>query len=215
MGTDNSPLIQILIFEEVCFMKLANKSIGFAVTGSHCTLERVVPVCRELVEQGVEIYPILSDSVLQDTRFGSAQKWIKLFKDITNNPLIDSIVKAEPIGPQKMIDLLIIAPCTGNTMAKIANGVIDSTVVMAAKAQLRNQRPVLISIATNDGLGLNARNLSILLNTKNIFFVPFGQDNPEAKPNSLISRIDLLPEAVPKALEFKQLQPVLIEYRGI
>ena len=197
-------------------MAFSGKKIGFAVTGSFCTLQKVIPVLEKLVEFDVDIYPIVSEMVIQcDTKFGSAQKWLKKIRKITGNEIIDSVVLAEPIGPQKILDLLIIAPCTGNTMAKIAGGVIDGTVVMAAKAQLRNQRPVLISIATNDGLGLNARNLSILLNTKNVFFVPFGQDCPQQKPNSLISRNDLILEAAEKALSKKQLQPVLIEYRGI
>ncbi|MFW6270023.1 MAG: dipicolinate synthase subunit B [Bacillota bacterium] len=197
-------------------MKLKDKNIGFALTGSHCTLDETIPVLEDLVDSGANIYPILSESVLtEDTKFGPAMKWINRIKEITEQPIIDSIVEAEPIGPDKMFDLLIIAPCTGNTLSKIANGIIDETVVMATKAQLRNQRPVLISIATNDGLGLNARNLSTLLNTENIYFVPFGQDNPEDKPNSIISRLDLLKKAAELALEKKQIQPVLIEYRGI
>ncbi|MFW5998655.1 MAG: dipicolinate synthase subunit B [Halanaerobiaceae bacterium] len=197
-------------------MKLKDKNIGFALTGSHCTLDETIPVLEDLVDSGANIYPILSESVLtEDTKFGPAMKWINRIKEITEQPIIDSIVEAEPIGPDKMFDLLIIAPCTGNTLSKIANGIIDETVVMAAKAQLRNQRPVLISIATNDGLGLNARNLSTLLNTENIYFVPFGQDNPEDKPNSIISRLDLLKKAAELALEKEQIQPVLIEYRGI
>ncbi|MFW5976473.1 MAG: dipicolinate synthase subunit B [Bacillota bacterium] len=197
-------------------MKLKNKDIGFAITGSHCTLEDSISALKNIIKKEANIYPILSESVLTtDTKFGPALKWINQIKKITDNPIIDSIVSAEPIGPDKMFDLLIIAPCTGNTMSKIANGVIDETVVMATKAHLRNQLPVLISIATNDGLGLNAKNLSILLNTENVYFVPFGQDNPEEKPNSLISRLDLLEEAAEYALEKKQIQPVLIEYRGI
>lgn len=197
-------------------MKLKDKNIGFALTGSHCTLDETIPVLEDLVDSGANIYPILSEPVLtEDTKFGPAMKWINRIKEITEQPIIDSIVEAEPIGPDKMFDLLIIAPCTGNTLSKIANGIIDETVVMAAKAQLRNQRPVLISIATNDGLGLNARNLSTLLNTENIYFVPFGQDNPEDKPNSIISRLDLLKKAAELALEKEQIQPVLIEYRGI
>ena len=197
-------------------MNLKEKRIGFAITGSHCTLEKSIPELIKIEDCGADIYPILSDSIIKNnTKFGSSSKWIKKIKDITDKPVIDSIVKAEPNGPDKLLDLLIISPCTGNTLSKIANGVIDETVVMAAKAQLRNQRPVLLSIATNDGLGLNAKNISVLLNTSNIYFVPFGQDNPGNKPNSLISRFDLLKEAAELALEKKQLQPVIIEYRGI
>ena len=177
-------------------MKLKDKNIGFALTGSHCTLEKTIPVLENIVKAGAIVYPILSEAILtSDTKFGPALKWINKIKKITDKPIIDSIIAAEPIGPDNLLDLLIIAPCTGNTLAKIANGIIDETVVMAAKAQLRNECPVLISIATNDGLGLNVKNLSTLLNTKNVFFVPFGQNNPGSKPNSLISRFDLLKDA--------------------
>ncbi len=193
-----------------------NTTIGFCITGSHCTLDKVISPLKELQQSGYKIIPIISQSILtRDTRFGPAAMWVKKIKEITDNEIIDSIVMAEPIGPQKLLDLLIIAPCTGNTMAKIACGIIDQTVVMAAKAQLRNQRPVLIAIATNDGLGINAKNLSILLNTENIFFVPFGQDNPVEKPNSLIARMDLIKKSAELALAGKQIQPVLIEYKGI
>lgn len=195
---------------------LNGKKIGFAITGSHCTLEDTIPSLKDIVNTGAKVTPILSNAILsRNTRFGSAVKWVNEIQSITEKPLIDSIIKAEPIGPQKTLDILIIAPCTGNTMSKIANGIIDETVVMAVKAQLRNGRPVVIAIATNDGLGLNAKNLSILLNTENIYFVPFGQDNPVRKPNSLISRMDLIKETTQMALKHKQLQPVLIEYRGI
>ncbi len=196
-------------------MRLEGKKIGFAITGSHCTIEEIIPEIEKIVNQGAEVLPIMSETVLNDkTRFGSPEKWTKKMKKVTGQKIIDSVVKAEPIGPQKLLDLLIVAPCTGNTLAKIANGIIDETVIMAAKAQLRNQNPVLISISTNDGLGLNFKNLSELINTENIFFVPFGQDNPSDKPNSLVSRSDLLVEAAEKALNDKQLQPVLIEYKG-
>lgn len=197
-------------------MDLKNKRIGYAITGSHCTLAKSIPVLEKLKNIGADVIPIISDTVLnQDTKFGSAEQWINKISEICDNPIINSIVKAEPIGPDKIIDLLLIAPCTGNTLAKIANGIIDETVVMAAKAQLRNERPVLIALATNDGLGLNAKNLGVLLNTNNIFFVPFGQDNPVEKKNSLVARFDLIIKAAEYALDSKQIQPVLIEYKGI
>ena len=197
-------------------MNLDNKKIGFCITGSHCTLSKVIPSLEELQQSGPEIIPVLSQSILTtNTRFGQVKKWVNKIKEITDNEIVDSIVGAEPIGPGKLLDLLIIAPCTGNTMAKIAAGIIDQTVVMAAKAQLRNQRPVLLAIATNDGLGINAKNLSVLLNTENIFFVPFGQDNPVEKPNSLVARMDLIKSSAKLALNKKQIQPVLIEYKGI
>ncbi|MEJ6951662.1 dipicolinate synthase subunit B [Natronospora cellulosivora (SeqCode)] len=197
-------------------MNLKNRKIGYALTGSHCTLEKSIPVLEKFVEDGAEVTPIISDSVLtRDTKFGPAKKWLDKVLEVTDKPIVNSIIKAEPIGPGKTLDLLIIAPCTGNTMAKLANGIIDETVVMAAKAHLRNEKPVLIALATNDGLGMNAKNLGILLNTRNIFFVPFGQDNPSEKKNSLVSRFDLVKKAAEYALEYKQIQPVLIEYRGI
>ena len=197
-------------------MNLEGKRIGFAVTGSHCTLEQAVVELKRLVKAGADIQPILSDSILnRDTKYGSAKEWVKTFQEASKKPLINSIVTAEPIGPGKLLDLLIIAPCTGNTIAKLANGIIDETVIMATKAHLRNDKPVLIAIATNDGLGLNAKNIGILLNTQNIYFVPFGQDNPTEKRNSLLARFDLLIESAQYALESKQIQPILIEYRGI
>ncbi|HHU93207.1 MAG TPA: dipicolinate synthase subunit B [Halanaerobiaceae bacterium] len=197
-------------------MDLKGKKIGFAITGSFCTLDKTILALEEFVNSGADLIPIVSDAIKSyDTKYGTAREWLDKIKEISRNNIIDSIVKAEPIGPEKMLDLLIIAPCTGNTMAKIANGIIDETVVMAAKAHLRNERPLLIAIATNDGLGLNAKNLGILLNTKNVFFVPFGQDNPFEKKNSLVSRFDLIKKAAEYALEYKQIQPVLIEYRGI
>ena len=197
-------------------MKLKGKRVGFALTASYCTLAKVLPEYEKMAEEDMEITAIISDNVLNyDTKFGKADKWIKRIKNITDGEIIDSIVKAEPIGPQKLLDLIIVAPCTGNTMSKIANGIIDETVVMAVKAQLRNQRPVLLAVATNDGLSLNAGSFSKLLNMKNIFFVPFGQDNPKEKVNSLVSRMDLIKKSAEYALEGKQIQPVLIEYNGL
>lgn len=197
-------------------MDLEGKRIGFAITGSHCTLDKAIPVLTDIVESGADVTPIISDAILtRDTKFGPASKWVNKVLEITQRPLIDTIVKAEPIGPGKLLDLLIISPCTGNTLAKLANGIVDETVIMATKAHLRNDKPLLLAIATNDGLGLNANNLGKLLNTKNVFFVPFGQDNPTIKKNSLVARFDLVREAAEYALEYKQIQPVLIEYRGI
>jgi len=195
---------------------LQGKKIGYAITGSFCTLDKTIQAMEDLIKVGAELIPIVSEPIRKlDTKYGAAREWLDKIKGISGNDIIDSIVKAEPIGPEKLLDLLIIAPCTGNTLGKLANGIIDETVVMAAKAHLRNERPVLIAIATNDGLGLNARNLGVLLNTKNVFFVPFGQDNPLEKKNSLVARFDLIKKAAEYALDNKQIQPVLIEYRGI
>ncbi|GAB6098832.1 dipicolinate synthase subunit B [Halanaerocella petrolearia] len=197
-------------------MDFADKTVGFALTGSHCTLAKVMPAMKDLVKQGANVYPILSGAVQEDdTRFGTAQEWQEKVVDITGNEPITTIPEAEPIGPQELLDILIVAPCTGNTTAKIANGITDTTVTMAVKAQLRNSRPVVLSIATNDALGNNAKNLGLVLNTPYIYFVPFGQDNPNGKPNSLVARMDLIVDTAKYALEGKQIQPVVIEYKGI
>jgi len=203
-------------------MKLKGKRVGFALIGSHCTLTKVLPQMARLVEEGAQIIPIISPAVRdRDTRFGTASYWrAEIIEKITGRkPLdtkitgrkpLDTIVAVEPIGPEKLLDILVVAPCTGNTLAKIANGITDTPVVMAVKARLRNQRPVLLAIATNDGLGANAVNIGRLLNTKNIYMVPFGQDDPVNKPNSLVASMDLLLPAILEALEGRQIQPVIL-----
>lgn len=191
-------------------MRLKGISIGFALTGSHCTLDEVIPEIKKLVKEGATIYPVISSSVDQtDTRFGTAERWKKVLQEITEIPIINTIVGAEPIGPQKLVDVVVVAPCTGNTLAKLANAITDGPVLMAVKAHLRNQRPVVLAISTNDGLGMNARNLGVLLNAKNIYLVPFGQDNPTGKPNSLKAKMNLLVDTIELALQGKQIQPVL------
>lgn len=194
-------------------MQFDGLKIGFAVTGSHCTLHEILQVMQSLVLQGANVTPIISYSVeSMDTRFGKAENWKAEFRKITQKELIQSIVTAEPIGPQSLFDCLIIAPCTGNTLAKLANGITDTPVLMAAKAHLRNQRPLVIAISTNDGLGINARNIGSLLVMKDIYFVPFGQDNPEKKANSLVAHMDYIPETVFMACRGKQIQPVLKDH---
>jgi dipicolinate synthase subunit B len=194
-------------------VRLKGVRIGFALTGSHCTLGEVVDEIRRLVSEGAEVTPIVSFSVdTTDTRFGTADYWKSLLEEVTGRKVINTITGAEPIGPQQLLDVLIIAPCTGNTMAKLANAITDTPVLMAAKACLRNRRPVILAISTNDGLGLNAKNLGMLLNTKNVYFVPFGQDNPGQKPNSLVARMDLILETTIAALAGRQLQPLLVTY---
>jgi dipicolinate synthase subunit B len=166
------------------------------------------------VEAGVDITTIVSEAVHNtDTRFGKAADWCRQFEEITGKPLITSIVEAERIGPGKLFDVLVVAPCTGNTMAKLTNGITDTQALMAIKAHLRNLRPVVIAIATNDGLGFNARNIADILNAKYVYMVPFGQDNPVSKPNSLVAHLELVPETVSAALDGKQIQPVLVDYR--
>jgi len=194
-------------------MNLKGKKIGFALTGSFCTFDRVLPQIKKLVEQGAEVIPIMSYHVAtMNTKFGEADEWKKKLYEITGrNPICD-LNDAEPIGPEGLLDVLVIAPCTGNTMAKLANAITDTPVLMAAKSQLRNQRPVVLAVSTNDGLGLNAKNLGILLNTKNVYMVPFGQDNPQKKQNSLVANYELLIDTIINALNGKQLQPLLIQY---
>ncbi|BFH68052.1 MAG: dipicolinate synthase subunit B [Paenibacillus dendritiformis] len=187
-------------------------TVGYALTGSHCTFEEVMPQIQRFVDAGARVIPIASNTVMTtDTRFGTSEGWQKQLKEITGNDIISTIVEAEPLGPSKLLDVMVIAPCTGNTTSKLANAMTDSPVLMAAKAQMRNQRPLVLAISTNDGLGLNAANIAKLLVAKNIYFVPFGQDNPVQKPNSLVARMDLVPETCLAALEGRQLQPLLVE----
>ncbi len=194
-------------------MLLEGTTIGFALTGSFCTYKAVFEQMELLVKEGAKVHPIFSKSAQTfDTRFGKAADFIKRAKDITGNEPIMTIPDAEPIGPKAYLDILLIAPCTGNTAAKLANGITDSAVLMAAKAHIRNNKPVVLAIATNDGLGMNMKNIGLLINTKNLFVVPFGQDDCVKKPNSLIAHMDLIPSTIALALEGKQLQPILLEY---
>lgn len=191
-------------------MRLKNLSIGFAITGSHCTLEKIIPEIEKMIAEGAAICPILSESVLNtDTRFGTADFWYKRILEVTGTKPITCITEAEPIGPKGLFDVMIIAPCTGNTIGKLANGVTDATVLMAAKAHLRNQKPLVLAISTNDALGLNAVNIGKLLNTKNIYFVPFGQDDPAKKANSLVANMHKIIDTIIYALDGKQIQPLL------
>lgn len=192
-------------------MELEGKKIGFALTGSFCTLDKVMPQIEKLVKEGAEVFPIISESVDKlDTKFGKAEDWKKQLIDITGKKIISSIVEAEPIGPKALFDLIVVAPCTGNTLSKLANAITDTSVTMACKAHLRNSRPVVIAISTNDGLGANAKNLGLILNMKNIYLVPFGQDDPVKKTNSLVAKLELLQPTVLEALNGKQIQPVLV-----
>lgn len=195
-------------------MGLQGLKIGFALTGSYCTFEKVLPQVEELVKKGAEVFPIVSYSVSSTgTRFGESAYWLDRLREITKKKEISTMVDAEPIGPGGFLDLIIVAPCTGNTLAKLANGISDTPVLMALKAQLRNHKPVVLAISTNDGLSMNAKNLGLLLNTRNIYFVPFGQDNPKEKQNSLVAHMDRILETIFAALEGRQLQPLLVEYQ--
>ncbi|MEW6171525.1 MAG: dipicolinate synthase subunit B [Bacillota bacterium] len=194
-------------------MRLKGLKVGFALTGSFCTLNEVTEQIKRIIQEGAEVIPIITREVATtDTRFGTAAYWKGLLKELTGHGVIETIIGAEPIGPNRMLDVLVVAPCTGNTLAKLANAITDGPVLMSIKAQLRNQRPVVMAISTNDGLGLNARNLGVLLNSKNIYMVPFGQDNPAAKPNSLVAKMDRLLDTILFAIEGKQIQPVLVNY---
>ena len=191
-------------------MSLSGKKIGVAITGSFCTYEKVFEELQKLTEEGAFVQTIFSDAAKSiDSRFGKAEDFIKKAEKITGNPPIMTISDAEPIGPGSLLDILVILPCTGNTIAKLANGITDTPVLMAAKAHLRNNKPLLISISTNDALGMNMKNIGLLLNAKNIYFIPFGQDNPHKKPNSMISHTNLLLPSLKAALEGRQYQPVI------
>jgi len=170
-----------------------------------------MPALADLVSRGADVFPILSEAVATtDTKFGPAAEWTEQVRSLTGRSPILTIPGAEPIGPQGLLDVLVICPCTGNTLAKLANAITDGVVPMAAKAHLRNGRPVVVAVSTNDGLGLNAKNLGLLLAVKNVYFVPFGQDNPEAKPNSLIADFGQVAATVEAALEGRQIQPLLL-----
>ncbi len=191
-------------------MLLAQKKIGFAITGSFCTFRNVLTQLNALAETGANILPILSESAYAfDTRFGKAVDIRKEIENICHTEIIHTIIGAEPIGPKKLLDLLIVAPCTGNTLGKLACGITDTSVTMAAKAHLRNERPVLLAISTNDALGASGRNIMTLLNNKNFYFVPFGQDDPHSKHKSLVADMQKIIPAAEAALDGIQMQPLI------
>ncbi|WP_273125608.1 dipicolinate synthase subunit B [Metabacillus sp. HB246100] len=193
-------------------MKLKGKRIGFGITGSHCTYEEVYPQLKSLLDEGAEVVPVVSSTVKHTTtRFGVAGEWVEKVEQLTGNKVVDSIVEAEPLGPKRPLDCMVIAPLTGNSMSKFANAQTDNPVLMAAKATLRTHRPVVLGISTNDALGLNGVNLMRLMATKDIYFIPFGQDMPDKKPNSMVARMDNLLDTVLAALAGKQYQPVIVE----
>lgn len=191
-------------------MKLSGVKIGVAFTGSFCTFKEAIDLLETLKKEGADLYPILSENSRKiDSRFGKAEEFRERIEKIAERRAIDSIETAEPIGPSGFLDLLILLPCTGNTIAKLAGAITDGPVLMAAKAHLRNEKPLLLSISTNDALGMNFKNIGLLMNSKNIYFVPFGQDAPHKKPNSMVARLEHLIPAAQMALEGKQIQPVI------
>ena len=190
---------------------MEHKTVGCAVCGSFCTHHRAMEALEAVKARYDHVIPIVSEVVADtDTRFGTAHDLMREMERICGRRVVDSIAKAEPIGPRHLLDVLVICPCTGNTLAKLANGVTDTTVTMAAKAHLRNGGPVVLCPATNDGLAASARNIGVLLDKKNVYFVPFRQDDPARKPTSLVADFSLVPAAIDAALEGRQLQPVLL-----
>ena len=185
-------------------------SIGFAMTGSFCTFERVLKQMEALVRRGYEVVPVLSfNAGMLDTRFMTAEHLRARIVEITGNEPIDTLAGAEPIGPKKMTDVFLIAPATGNSLAKLAGGIYDTPALLGAKSHLRNDRPLVLAVSTNDGLGAAAQNIGRLLNVRNIYFVPFGQDDPVKKPRSLVADFNQIPRTIAAALSGVQMQPML------
>ena len=183
--------------------------IGYCFCGSFCTVSRSVGIMRNLAAEGNALLPIMNESVYStDTRFGKAADTVRTVEDICKAPVIHSIVDAEPLGPQISLDMLVVAPCTGNTLAKLAAGITDSPVTMAVKAQLRCNRPVVIALATNDALSANLKNIGLLMSRKNIYFVPMKQDDPEKKPHSLVCDFDMLKPTMVSAFAGRQIMPI-------
>lgn len=191
-------------------MKMSDKKrLGFALCGSFCTFEKVLSEMEKLSEI-YDIIPIISEGAAKtDTRFGKAEDFIRRITKICNREPITTISAAEPIGPKALLDVLLIEPCTGNTLGKLANGITDTAVTMAAKAHLRNGRPLVIAVSTNDALGASLRNIGVLMNSKNIYFVPMGQDSPIGKPASMVAHFEKSRDAIEAALLGKQVQPLL------
>ena len=190
---------------------MTRKTVGFAMCGSFCTFSRAIPQIDALIDAGYDVLPIMSyNASTTDTRFGKAQNFIDEIEEKTKRKIIITINDAEPIGPKAMTDIMLIAPCTGNTISKLSYGITDTPVTMAAKSHLRQEKPLIIAIATNDALGASAQSIGRMLNTKHIFFVPFGQDAPIKKPKSLVANFELIPQVVEAAFIGKQLQPIII-----
>lgn len=192
-------------------MEVTGKRIGFILTGSFCTFSKVLPKMKELIKKGAEIIPIMSfNSYNLDTKFGKAKDFIDEIEEMTGKKIIHTIQDAEPIGPKKMTDIMVIAPCSGNTMAKLACDIIDTPATMSAKSHLRNNNPLVIAPSTNNGLSGNAENIGKLLNRKNYYFVPFRQDNPITKPRSIVFDVEYIIKTIEYALEGEQISPILI-----
>ena len=184
--------------------------IGFCITGSFCTFDKLIPIIKNLINAGAEVTAIVSDSVdKMNTRFNKAEDFKKELEAVTGKKVVRTIVEAEPTGPKKLYDIVLVVPCTGNTTAKIANSISDTAVSLAVKSHLRNNRPVVLGISSNDALGGNAKNIGELLNTKNIYFIPFFQDDPKEKEKSLFFKEEFIIDTIELALKNKQIQPIL------
>jgi len=192
-------------------MSLAGKKIGFAITASFCTVQEILEPLQKLKDLGADLYPVVSENVnAHSSRFHDRNEYLQRVSEICGRGVVYTIAQAENFGPNVQLDLMIIAPATGTTIAKLANGISDGAVTMATKATMRNGKPVLLALFSNDALGANGVNIMKLYNTKNVFFVPFGQDDPVKKPNSMAADLNLLAEATAYALEGKQLQPAVV-----
>ncbi len=190
--------------------------IGFAITSSFCTLDKVLKEVASLKTLGYDIYPIVSENIVKyDTRFGKSKDFIDKLEKICEHNVASNIVEAETFGPKNKMDVMVVMPATGDFLGKMANGITDNPVNLAVKATMRNNKPIVIAVSTNDGLGLSGENIMKLYNNKNVYFVPFGQDNYKDKPNSLIAHYDMLLPTIEHALNNSQIQPVIKEYKKI
>ena len=191
-------------------MELQGLKIGYAFTGSFCTLTKSFDIMQQMKEEGADVFPIMSENVYYtDTRFGTAESFVKKAEEMCGREVMHRITETEVIGPKNLFDLLVVAPCTGNTLGKLANGVNDTAVTMAVKATVRNKKPIVLAVSTNDGLSGSAKNIGMLLNYKYFYFVPFEQDDSVKKPNSLVAKLKLVVPTVKMALEGVQIQPIL------
>ncbi|MEF2918931.1 MAG: dipicolinate synthase subunit B [Acutalibacteraceae bacterium] len=190
---------------------MTSTRIAFAMCGSFCTFDKAIPQMELLKDKGYDIIPVMSQNAsTTDTRFGTAKEFISKLESITNKKLINTIKDAEPLGPKNMCDLMVIAPCTGNTLAKLCNGITDTSVTMAAKSLLRVGKPIIIALASNDALGISAQNLGKIINYKNIYIVPLSQDDVINKPNSLVADFSKIPSTIEMAIKSKQIQPIFL-----
>lgn len=191
-------------------MKLEKIKVGLGITGSFCNFSETKNVITSLKDAGCEVFPIISFMTKNlDTRFYKKTDFITMLEKESRNKVIDTIQKAEPVGPKNLVDIILICPCTGNSLAKLANGITDTPVLMAVKGHIRNNKPVVIGVSTNDGLGASFQNIAKLINTKNMYFVPFRQDDYKAKPKSLVLDYTYIIDTVKLALQGKQIQPIL------